>query len=101
MRVVRQQEAEKRCRTVHHRESSGGLWRAWLMDRRQDCPDKSSKHLRRSPAVLVPALVVGGAHLGAFPELLALALFILTQNGQNVTRTRAGACCALQVGFQI
>jgi len=69
------------------------------MDRRQDCPDKSSKHLPRAPAVLFLAQIVGSAHRGAFPEHLALALFILTQNGQNVTR--AGACCALQVGFQI
>ena len=51
--------ATRNLQGSHHRESSGAVWRAWLMDRRQDCPDKSSKHLRRSSAVLFPAQIVG------------------------------------------
>jgi len=84
---------------VHNGESSGDVWLAWSMDRRQRCPDKSSEHPPRSPGVLISAQIVGSAHLGEFPEHLALALFILTHNGQNVIR--AGACCTLHVGFQI
>jgi len=38
-------------------------------------------------------------HVARFRSIiLALALFIVTQDGQNITL--AGACCALQVGFQ-
>jgi len=42
--------------------------RAWSMGRRQDCPDEFATHLRRSPVVLISAEIVGGGHLGAFPE---------------------------------
>ena len=58
---------------LHHRQSSGGVWHAWLIDRRQDCRDESATHLRRPPAVRFPAQIVGRVHLGAFPEPLAFS----------------------------
>jgi len=91
--------AEKRRRTVDHRESSGAVWRAWSMDRRKECPPRSPRNACDDHPPSFPARIVGRAHLGALPEHLALALFILTQNGQNVTRP--AACYALQVEFQI
>ena len=87
---MRQQEAEIRCRTVHHRDSSGAVWRAWLMGRRQHCPDKSPKTTCDDywPSFLLadrrkrtPGRVSGASW--------RLARFILTQNGLNVTRAGA------------
>ena len=40
---------------LHHRESSGVAWGAWLMDLRQDLLGESAKYLRCSSAALVPA----------------------------------------------
>ena len=54
---------EKRRRTVHHRESSAGVWDRWWMDRRQNCCDESAVDLPRPPAVLYPAQSVGRGRL--------------------------------------
>jgi hypothetical protein len=40
------------CRALHHRESSGPTWGAWLMNLSQDWPGGSKKHLQWSSAAL-------------------------------------------------
>jgi hypothetical protein len=52
--------------TVHHRESSEGVWRPWSMDLRQNRRDESATDLPRSPAVRFPAQSVGRGHLVPF-----------------------------------
>ena len=52
--------------TVHHRESSGGVWCPWSMDLRQDRRGEAAIDLPRSPAVRFPAQSVGCGHLVPF-----------------------------------
>jgi hypothetical protein len=52
--------------TVHHRERSGGVWRPWSMDLRQNCRDEPARDLPPSPAVRFPAQSVDRGHLVPF-----------------------------------
>jgi len=55
---------------LHHRESSGVAWGAWLMDLRQDLLGESAKYLRCSSTAFCPAHTVESYRQVAFSDPL-------------------------------